>query len=441
MCPVIRKRSIKSLYELQFDKRWCRLVRVYDEKSKTLVSAKVKEVFKTGNKLVYEMLLENGKRIKATSEHKFFTRKGFQCLSDLSIHDAVAINGVLAYRNKDWMIETKETSIQSGEGVQGIADRAGISYHTARKWLKVHGLSFTKKEVARYTSAWNKGLPVEEQPMFGKNHSDETRNKMTSSSRAGESSNLYRNGNSKNASFRTKVFQWQNKRKLKLLRDRSGKCAQCQSTDNLEIDHINSVFQHPEQAFIYDNLQLLCVDCHLTKTATEAKVLVGYSLIKSITLVGEEETYDMEIDHSSHNYVANGIITHNSQRYAKATAFEKYTPRRQDLKNRQNSIDDMEQDNHDWFDEAQKHIQAMCKTAYDDALDRGIAKECARFLLPLGTQTKLYMKGSVRSWIHYLQIRDHAHCQKEHRDIAQQIKIIFIRQFPQTSEALNWRIV
>lgn len=128
-----------------------------------------------------------------------------------------------------------------------------------------------------------------------------------------------------------------------------------------------------------------------------------------------------------------------SQRYAKATEFVAYEPRRQDVKNRQNSIDDMSDDEKRWFVEALKKVQGQGLSLYEEALEKGIAKECARFLLPLNTQTTLYMNGSVRSWIHYLQVRCDESTQKEHREIAEQIKEIFCEQFPNTAEALGWR--
>ena len=80
----------------------------------------------------------------------------------------------------------------------------------------------------------------------------------------------------------------------------------------------------------------------------------------------------------------------------------------------------------------------MTLEQYNIALEKGIAKECARVLLPLGTRTKLYMKGSVRSWIHYLEVRTDKSTQQEHREIAIAIKKIFIAQFPFTAAALGW---
>lgn len=128
-----------------------------------------------------------------------------------------------------------------------------------------------------------------------------------------------------------------------------------------------------------------------------------------------------------------------SQRYAKATSIEMYEARRQDNKNRQNSIDDMNEEDRDWFKKAQEGVKMLAESAYDEALKRGIAKEQARFLLPMATSTKLYMNGTLRSWIHYIELRSANGTQKEHQEIALQAKQIFCEQFPIIAEALGWK--
>jgi thymidylate synthase (FAD) len=128
-----------------------------------------------------------------------------------------------------------------------------------------------------------------------------------------------------------------------------------------------------------------------------------------------------------------------SQRYAKSTQFITYPARRQDEKNRQNSIDDLPDDVKDWFRRAQDLMHNTAETLYEKALAKGIAKEQARFLLPLSTLTKVYMTGSIRSWIHYLELRCGNGTQLEHQEVANQIKSIFIEQVPTISTALGWK--
>lgn len=125
-----------------------------------------------------------------------------------------------------------------------------------------------------------------------------------------------------------------------------------------------------------------------------------------------------------------------SQRYAETQEIVKYPARRQDHKNRQNSINDVSLITQQWFSEAQDYINNKSMAVYRLALEKGIAKECARFLLPMSSKTKLYMNGNIRSWIHYLSLRCDPATQLEHREIAYAIRDIFIKQFPIISEGL-----
>lgn len=132
-----------------------------------------------------------------------------------------------------------------------------------------------------------------------------------------------------------------------------------------------------------------------------------------------------------------------SQRYADTTLLAEEIPlfelRRQDLKNRQNSIDDISDEiQSKWASQIRQHF-AKSKAIYDDMIKDGIAKECARFVLPLATPTRLYVSGSIRSWIHYIELRSGSGTQKEHMIIANQCKQIFTEQFPIISEALSWK--
>lgn len=132
------------------------------------------------------------------------------------------------------------------------------------------------------------------------------------------------------------------------------------------------------------------------------------------------------------------VFQEASQRYQQATEFIYHDARRQDNKNRQNSIDDMSEEDKDWFTDAQTLVMLQARRLYNEALARGIAKEQARFLLPLSTKTKLYMTGNARSWLHYIDLRSANGTQKEHMEIANMAKEIFKIEFPSTSESMGW---
>ena len=131
-----------------------------------------------------------------------------------------------------------------------------------------------------------------------------------------------------------------------------------------------------------------------------------------------------------------------SQRYADTNLLADEIPmfelRSQDLKNRQNSIDDIPKNKKADLQAriAEYFVDSM--DLYNELLANGIAKECARFVLPLATPTRIYMTGSVRSWVHYIDLRSAHGTQKEHMEIAEMVRSVFKEQFPIVSEALGW---
>ena len=175
--------------------------------------------------------------------------------------------------------------------------------------------------------------------------------------------------------------------------------------------------------------------------------LLGYCIKHGHWSVFEQAHMTVEIETT--RGLAAQILRHRSftyqefsQRYADSSLLGDTIPlpelRSQDTKNRQNSIDDVDPFvNQDFQLKMQRHFLDGMKL-YKEMLDAGIAKECARFVLPLATPTRLYMTGSVRSWIHYIDLRSAHGTQKEHMDIANECKCIFAGQFPIVAEALEW---
>ena len=175
--------------------------------------------------------------------------------------------------------------------------------------------------------------------------------------------------------------------------------------------------------------------------------LLGYCIKHGHWSVFEQAHMTVEIETT--RGLAAQILRHRSftyqefsQRYADSILLGDTIPlpklRSQDTKNRQNSIDDVDPFvNQDFQLKMQRHFVDGMKL-YKEMLEAGIAKECARFVLPLATPTRLYMTGSVRSWIHYIDLRSAHGTQKEHMDIANECKCIFAGQFPIVAEALEW---
>jgi len=131
-----------------------------------------------------------------------------------------------------------------------------------------------------------------------------------------------------------------------------------------------------------------------------------------------------------------------SQRYADVSYLREHIPlpelRSQDDKNRQNSIDDVDPSIIEKYNKKMRAQFDASIDLYKEMLHDGIAKECARFVLPLATPTRLYMTGSVRSWIHYIELRSAHGTQKEHMDLVENVRKVFIKEFPTVSQALGW---
>ena len=174
--------------------------------------------------------------------------------------------------------------------------------------------------------------------------------------------------------------------------------------------------------------------------------LLRYCIKHNHWSVFEQSSMTLEIETT--RAIAAQILRHRSftfqefsQRYAKSNELGKIELpdlRRQDTKNRQNSIDDVDPFVKQKLEAQMITLFSSAQSLYNQMIEEGIAKECARLVLPLCTPTRIYMTGSVRSWIHYIELRSANGTQKEHMDIANACKSVFIDTFPTIAEALEW---
>tara|TARA_B100000927_G_C16445606_1_gene461620 strand:- start:635 stop:1267 length:633 start_codon:yes stop_codon:yes gene_type:complete len=174
--------------------------------------------------------------------------------------------------------------------------------------------------------------------------------------------------------------------------------------------------------------------------------LLKYCIKHNHWSVFEQSTMTLEIETT--RAIAAQILRHRSftfqefsQRYADSTMLGKIPIpdyRRQDTKNRQNSTDDLDPFVKQTIEIETAKLFESAVNLYESMLEKGVAKECARMVLPLCTPTRIYMTGSCRSWIHYINLRSAHGTQKEHMQIAEACRNIFTEQFPSVSEALEW---
>ena len=174
--------------------------------------------------------------------------------------------------------------------------------------------------------------------------------------------------------------------------------------------------------------------------------LLSYCIQHQHWSVFEQSSMTLEIETT--RAIAAQILRHRSftfqefsQRYAQTNSLgdiELPELRRQDQKNRQNSTDDLDPNVIDTLNKQMKTLFDSSLALYNQMLELDVAKECARMVLPLCTPTRIYMTGSCRSWIHYINLRSAHGTQKEHMDIAEGCRKVFTEQFPAVSEALEW---
>ena len=174
--------------------------------------------------------------------------------------------------------------------------------------------------------------------------------------------------------------------------------------------------------------------------------LLKYCIKHNHWSVFEQSSMSLEIETT--RAIAAQILRHRSftfqefsQRYAASTSLGNIDLpelRRQDEKNRQNSTDDLDPELIEKLNKQMITLFSSSKALYESMLKQGVAKECARMVLPLCTPTRIYMTGSCRSWIHYINLRSAHGTQKEHMEIAEACRNVFTEQFPAVSEALGW---
>lgn len=195
--------------------------------------------------------------------------------------------------------------------------------------------------------------------------------------------------------------------------------------------------------------QLIEYTARVSNPAGQEKYNTSFKLLKYLienNHISPLEMVDFTVEIETSRAIAAQILRHwsfsfqeFSQRYAQVAEYVEYDARSQDSKNRQNSVDNMSEQDKQWFHDAQMKVWTDSKSLYDEALAKGIAKEQARFLLPLNTKTRLYMKGSVRDWFFYLRLRSGNGTQLEHMEIAKAIiDQVFKVHFPNVAEVAGW---
>ena len=388
-----RSFTLKHLYETGSHGYRQVNIRCADEENHILTNSQIKEVTKSGKKKLYKVTTKDGYSIKSTLDHRFLTKDGWKRLGEVDAGDEIYTNGEPLYRDKEWL---KQKYNKDGLSQKRIGKLCNCSHHTIRKWVRKFGL---QKEMG----SWTIGVEPHNK---GKTKDNYEPLQRTSRALSGENSINY----NKSEKFReSKNPNWKGDNvtisgsRLRVNRNfkRRYKCEVCGKEGGTEIHHIDGSPKNNNS----NNLIELCSTCHYVKHHGVTVRQIRLSKVETIEYVGEEMTYDIEMEEPHHNFVANGFIVHNSQRsqrYVDEGEFEYIIP--PSLK-----------EHSSYFKNRMKQLSEDYKAMR--AL--GIPKEDARFLLP-NIATHMTVSFNARSLRHFFDLRLDETAQWEVQDIAEQ---------------------
>ena len=456
-------------------------LRMCDEETGEIQHTTVKDIWQSGVKPVLKVTLENGKTLKMTKDHRCLTEQGWRTLEQATgvcLNEqggvswrgdapAFATNGVPAHQSVDWLGAQRA----SGADVGRIAEEAGVSYHTIRKWLRVHGLTFTPQEVARLSGATQRG---QRRTHAKKRVLTEQHLGAIRAARSGPRSNFWKGGVTPE---RDNISRWTVEHAQRVHARNDFRCVICQSNDDLRTHHVDPVWHNLARARDEANLTSLCQDCHSDlhrlnlelafleefmagaspegfweryavgrerpegrRAPTPTRLFRQWSKVARIEYVGEEMTYDIEVAGPYHNFVANSFIVHNSAneisgRYS-ILSDEMYLPDDTQISFQSNdnkqgrSTTEVPDGLRERVRELLLAGQREAYAGYQELIDAEIARELARIALPVSIYTEWYWKMNLHNLFHFLGLRTDAHAQFEIRIYAEAICLIVQRLAP-----------
>jgi thymidylate synthase (FAD) len=446
-------------------------VRVLNEETREFTTGRICDVIDKGAQPVYRLTLEDGKQLTLTENHRVLTDGGWSIMRDavgligegdsarMSRDCRLLVNGVPAHQDAEWLRQRRHAGLR----VQEIADEAGCSYHTVRKWLKKHDLCFQPAE--RSHTAWNKGTSGYRINLrHTSDHLDAIRR-----ARTGQASNFWRGGI---ASERATIGSWTTTQAPKVHLQYDYVCQACGNRGGqLHAHHIAPVWLEPTRARDIGNLISVCGGCHKSIHRTRESELDfmrrfadrigsiedvevpsrrGFKLtahavrVVAIEYVGVRQTYDLSIEGPWHNFVANGVVVHNSfnefsMRYAKATD-DFYVPEAEDVRTQvgKPGAYSFEPVSDELAAETREELRAVYDHAYETytrLVEAGVARELARSVMPVGAYTQFYWTVNARALMNFVSLRNSEFAQLEIRRYAEAVEAFFAEQMPVTHAA------
>jgi thymidylate synthase (FAD) len=445
-------------------------VRCLDESTGYFTTTTVRNVVESGVKPVFRVTLEDGKSITCTREHRFLTPDGWASLDAIAggvtvtrsgvatwtNRDAVVmVNGERPYRNRAWLEDLyHRQGLSQGE----IGALAGASPHTIRTWVRKHRL---QKPMGSWTIGrvpWNKGTTYR----GGWSHKPETR-ALFSLQKRGARNPQWRGGITTELQ-RRRIDACEQYRSFVLDRDHytCRLCRQRRGANNLQVHHVLPVGARPDLVDDPTNMAALCAACHRTvngreldyveqlgrtlgeipagatpRTATPPILLARKCHVAEIVYAGEQMTYDLEVDGPNHNFVANGIVTHNSQlsqRFVDESDTDFVEP---DIIASDPELHaiwrrSVEQ-SHQAYLQLAEGLAAKVDREYAAAKRREKrirARQAARSVLPNATETKVFMSANARALRHVIEYRGAPDAEPEIRNVAMALLRIMQEEAP-----------
>jgi thymidylate synthase (FAD) len=452
-------------------------LRVLNEEAGEFQSGHIVDILDKGVQPVYRVTLADGKEITMTENHRVLTSKGWATLREavglvgsaeqafMTKQAAFMTNGRPLYQDREWVARLR----RKGAGVQEIADAAGCSYHTVRAWLKRHDLRFTTTETnfPKGHRPWNKdvkGYKIDRRWT-------EAQKEAIRRARSGPRSNFWRGGVSTD---RQSIARWTTEQapKVHAQYDYTCQAPGCgQRGGKLHAHHIIPVWMDESVAYDIGNLITVCDGCHRAvhkSLATEldfAAQLEGFIgkvkdieipatnyrrlgphpvHVVSVEYVGLEQTYDLCVEGPWHNFVANGMVVHNSFNEESARYHQLegdfYVPDRAAVRSQVGKpgaykfepvAEDLAGETIDTFRRVYKELYAE----YLGLVEKGVAKELARSLLPFGIFTQFYWTLNARSLMNFLSLRNAEPAQYEIRVYAEAVERLFAEKMPITYQS------
>lgn len=437
-------------------------LRVLNEETGIFETGHIQDVFAQGVQPVYRLTLEDGRTLDCTENHRLLTSQGWQMMHEalMPIKDAsrevvshrqdcfLMTNGVVVgeglYRDKMWLQE----QLKAGLTVKQMAQEAGCSIEAVKKWIYHHGLQLNKAKSGT-TNPWNRGLKGAYRLNLTPEQRQQRRIRSKQYTRRGADSNFWKGGVTED---RTAIGAWTRTIAPQVHEKFDYICQRCgERGGQLHAHHLLPVYAHPEKAYDLENLVTVCEDCHryIHNNGFELEFAQDFVPVQSlpqkpkprghklkahpmrvvqVKYLGQQQTYDLEVAGKWHNFVANGVVVHNSFRYTGKRILDVINGER-DVEEvfylrPEGRYSDRQGKHYEYTQALRQQDLEWCLEAckrYYQRIQQGFSEEHARGIIPFDVRQHWIMSANVRSLMHLLDLRWKADAQLEAQELCELI--------------------